>query len=83
MERCPHHEALRILRGSYGHTRLSTPTRMLVGASDPVVCTGFLGGYEDHTDDLTIETIEGTSHWVADERPDVVIERALEFFARS
>ncbi len=29
-----------------------------------------------------MEFIGGASHFIADERPDVVVDRALEFFAR-
>jgi pimeloyl-ACP methyl ester carboxylesterase len=71
-------EALRIFGGSYRATRLTTPTRLLIGADDPVVRAEFLGGYEQHVDDLTIEVVDGASHWVVDERADLVTARALE-----
>jgi pimeloyl-ACP methyl ester carboxylesterase len=73
-------EAGRIMRGAYRNTRLSTPTRLLFGADDPVTRPHFVGGYEDYTDDLTVEFVDGASHFVAEERPDVVVKRALEFF---
>lgn len=75
-------EAIRIFRGSYRDTRLTTPTRLLVGVEDPIVRAEFLGGSADYADDLEIEVVDRASHWVVDERPDVVIARALEFFAR-
>jgi pimeloyl-ACP methyl ester carboxylesterase len=75
-------EASRITRGAYRGRRLSTPTRLLVGAEDPVVRPELLGGYEEHADDLTIAVIPGAAHFVADERPDAVVEHALDFFAR-
>jgi pimeloyl-ACP methyl ester carboxylesterase len=74
-------EAARIFTGSYRRTRLTTPTRVLVGADDPVVRAEFLDGYQPYSDDLTIETVDRASHWIVDERPDVVVERALELFA--
>ena len=74
-------EAARIFGGSYRGTRLSTPTRVLVGVDDPVVRGELLGGYEGHADDLTVEVVPGASHWVVDERPDVVLARALRLFA--
>jgi pimeloyl-ACP methyl ester carboxylesterase len=61
-------------------TRLTTRTRLLIGADDQVVRAELLGGYEDHVDDLAIEVVDGASHWVVDERPDVVTRRALESF---
>jgi pimeloyl-ACP methyl ester carboxylesterase len=76
-------EAARILSGSYRNTRLATPTRVLVGADDPNIRLEFLHGYEEYVDDLTLEFIDGASHFVADERPDVVTETALELFARN
>jgi len=75
-------EFLRILGGAYRSTRLTTPTQVLIGADDPVLRTDLLGGHEEYTDDLTMEFIGGASHFIADERPDVVVDRALEFFAR-
>lgn len=76
-------EAARILTGSYRGTRLTTPTRVLIGADDPVVRAEFLGGYEAHCDDLSLEVVDRASHWIVDERPDVVVERALELFAQT
>jgi pimeloyl-ACP methyl ester carboxylesterase len=76
-------EAARILSGSYRNTRLTTPTRVLVGADDPNIRLEFLHGYEEYVDDLALEFIDNASHFVADERPDVVVEKALELFART
>jgi pimeloyl-ACP methyl ester carboxylesterase len=55
---------------------------MLIGADDPVVRPELLGGHEEHTDDLALEFIAGASHWIVDERPDVVVDRVLEFLTR-
>ena len=54
---------------------------MLVGAEDPIVRPEFLGGFEGHTDDFGVEFVDGASHFLVDERPDVVLERSLAFFA--
>jgi hypothetical protein len=43
----------------------------------------FLGGYEEHAADLTIEVVQGASHFIPDEQPDAVAEMALELFARA
>jgi hypothetical protein len=32
---------------------------------------------------MTIEEVEGASHFIADEKPHVVIDRALDFFGRN
>ena len=64
-------EAARILRRSYRSSRLSTPTRVLVGADDPSIRLDFLHGFDDYVDDLALEFVAGASHFVADERPDL------------
>jgi pimeloyl-ACP methyl ester carboxylesterase len=71
----------RVMFGRYRSMRLSTPTLILYGSEDPNMTEAILQGYEDHADDLTIEEIDGASHFIADEKPAVVVERALKFFA--
>ncbi|MBG6135410.1 alpha/beta fold hydrolase [Longispora fulva] len=78
-------EARRFMSGAYRDTRLSTRTRILAGAADPVADQAttalLMAGYEDYTDDLTIEFVGGAGHFLADDRPDVVVAKALELFA--
>jgi pimeloyl-ACP methyl ester carboxylesterase len=73
-------ELPRILGGTYRRTRLTVPTRLLIGADDPVVGPDTVGGYGDYADDLIVVTVDGASHFIADERPDVVLRHALELF---
>jgi pimeloyl-ACP methyl ester carboxylesterase len=73
-------ELPRILRGTYRWTRLTIPTRLLIGADDPVIGPDLVGGYEDYVDDLTVVVVDGASHFIANEHPDVVLRRALELF---
>ncbi|GAB3431989.1 alpha/beta fold hydrolase [Flindersiella endophytica] len=73
-------EGRRIIGGAYRDTRLTTPTRLLIGAEDPVVRAEFMGGYEPYADDLRVETIAGAAHFLVDQQPEAVLERALEFF---
>ena len=75
-------ELMSIMRDAYRSTRLSTPTRVLVGAADPALRPEFIAGYEPYVDDLRVEFIDGASHWIADERPDVVADRATTFFTQ-
>ncbi len=74
-------EARRIVAGAYRGTRLTTPTRVLYGADDPIIIPELLGGYEGYSDDLAQEVVDGAGHFIADQRPDVVVDRALGFFA--
>lgn len=70
----------RVLSGRYRGMRLSTPTRILYGSQDWAMRPELLGGYEDNADDLQLVRVQGASHFIADEKPDIVVERALEFF---
>jgi pimeloyl-ACP methyl ester carboxylesterase len=74
-------ELVPVLRGRYAAERLSVPTRMLFGTDDAAIHTDLLAGYEDHADDMEIELVPGCGHFIADERPDLVAERARAFFA--
>jgi pimeloyl-ACP methyl ester carboxylesterase len=71
----------RVMTGRYRGMRLSTPTLILYGLEDPNMTMVMLDGYQGHADDLTLEEVDGASHFIADEQPAVVIDRALEFFA--
>ena len=54
--------------------------RILAGEADPVVREDILAGFEPYADDMSVEILERCGHFVAEERPDVVIERARELF---
>lgn len=77
-------EAGRTLRGAYRRgPRLRTPTRVLIGAEDAVMRADLVHGHEPFVDDLEIELVDGASHFVADDRPDVVVDRARAFFGQT
>jgi pimeloyl-ACP methyl ester carboxylesterase len=61
-------------------TRLVTPTLLLFGADDQVLRPQNLRGYERFTDDMRVELVPGIGHFIADEAPELVAERALELF---
>ena len=73
-------EALPILRGRYARQRLTVPTRMLFGTGDIVLRPQLLAGYEKHTDDMQVEFVADSGHFIADEKPELVAERARGFF---
>jgi pimeloyl-ACP methyl ester carboxylesterase len=73
-------EAARILSGAYRRSRLVTPTHVVVGADDPNVRPEFVRGFEQFVKDLTVEYVDGASHFIVDDRPDVVLDRALALF---
>lgn len=72
---------LRVISGRYRRKRLTTPTLILYGSEDPNMTAAILDGYQGHADDLTLEEVDSASHFIADEKPQVIIDRALEFFA--
>jgi pimeloyl-ACP methyl ester carboxylesterase len=74
------HESPAILRGRYAHDRLTVPTRLLFGTDDTALRPHLLAGYQRHADDMRVELVPGCGHFIADEKPDLVAERALEFF---
>jgi pimeloyl-ACP methyl ester carboxylesterase len=75
------HESPAILRGRYAHDRLTVPTRLLFGTDDTALRPHLLAGYQHHADDMQVELVPGCGHFIADEKPDLVAERALDFFA--
>jgi pimeloyl-ACP methyl ester carboxylesterase len=70
-----------LVRGRYADVRLRTPTLFLFGAADRAVPTRALSGIEDHADDIEIELVPDVGHFIVDEQPELVVRRALEFFA--
>ena len=80
-------EAMRSLAGKYRGTPLRTPTLGLYGSvlyggddgsgTEPHI----LGGYENYADDFTWEHVPGSGYYLADETPEVLVARALDFFA--
>jgi pimeloyl-ACP methyl ester carboxylesterase len=75
-------EVVPILRGRYAEQRLTVPTLLLFGIDDAVLRPELLAGYERHADEMSVELVGGCGHFIADERPELVAERAREFFAR-
>ncbi|MCP2032489.1 pimeloyl-ACP methyl ester carboxylesterase [Okibacterium sp. HSC-33S16] len=82
-------DIIRSLAGAYRGTRLSTPTRSLYGKAlygndqPPGKHPEILSGYEDHTDDFDLEHIPGAGYYMAEEQPEVIANRAREFFLTS
>jgi pimeloyl-ACP methyl ester carboxylesterase len=74
-------ETVPIMRGRYAEARLTVPTRMLFGTEDRALRPEVLAGYERHADEMEVEFVPGCGHFIADEMPELVAERAREFFA--
>jgi pimeloyl-ACP methyl ester carboxylesterase len=50
-----------------------------VGEKDPVVTRTFLRGFEPYVDDFEFEIVPDTGHFVAEQQPELVNRKALEF----
>jgi len=69
-----------LIRGRYRRQRLRTPTTVLFGTGDRVMSARSLEGAKRYADDMRVELVDGAGHFIADERPDLVLDRALAFF---
>jgi pimeloyl-ACP methyl ester carboxylesterase len=68
-----------ILRGRYRRGPLHTPTLLVFGTGDPAMSARGLENSERYADDLRVELVPGVGHFIADERSDLVLDRALSF----
>lgn len=73
-------ETLPIARGRYADAWLTVPTLMVFGEDDFVLRPSMLAGYERHAEDMRVELVPGCGHFIVEERSDLVIQRAREFF---
>jgi pimeloyl-ACP methyl ester carboxylesterase len=70
-----------IAAGRYADGFLTVPTRLLAGEKDPIALGTDLGGYQPHAEEMTIERVDGARHFLPEERPKLVCERATAMFA--
>lgn len=73
-------EVPEIARGRYAKAHLQVPTKLLFGTGDAALNHNLLAGYERHADDMQLEKVGGCGHFIADEMPQLVTERARTFF---
>ena len=73
-------EQFGLIRGRYASTRLTVPTHLVLGGRDPVITERLVAGYEAHADQMTTELVPDCGHFIADERPDLVLDRARALF---
>lgn len=66
--------------GRYADARLTVPTRLVNGDSDPVANGALIDGWQEHADDMTVELLDGVGHFVPEEAPEAVAQRAVELF---
>jgi pimeloyl-ACP methyl ester carboxylesterase len=74
------HDLPLLLRRHWEAYRLTVPTLMLYGVDDFVIRPSMLAGYERFADDMRIENVADTAHFIVDARPELFAQRAREFF---
>jgi pimeloyl-ACP methyl ester carboxylesterase len=75
---------LEALSGKYASTRLEAPTLLLFGTADHWVTPKILGEPEDYAEnapEMTVELVPDSGHFIVDEKPELVVERALSHFS--
>jgi pimeloyl-ACP methyl ester carboxylesterase len=71
--------APRTFRGDYRRLTMETPTLLLFGTADHPQDHRALPGFERSAPNMALELAPGTGHFIVDERPKLVLERAREF----
>jgi pimeloyl-ACP methyl ester carboxylesterase len=69
-----------LMRGAYRGKRLRQPVLALHGTRDVVLPFESVADLPRHGDDARAEPVEGVTHFIVDEVPDLVAERAKAFF---
>ena len=79
------HSVLRLPAQLREYRRLRLPQRalLLFPAEDAVQKSISLDGYERNAPRMEIEVVPGATHFIVEERPELVLERARELFADS
>jgi pimeloyl-ACP methyl ester carboxylesterase len=67
------------LGGRWLDHRLTVPTRIVFGERDRWVSPKLLPGYEPYADDMEVELVPDSGHFIVEEKPDLVVARLREF----
>jgi pimeloyl-ACP methyl ester carboxylesterase len=68
-------------RGRWRGSRLRAPTRLLFGVEDRYISPLLVeSGYEQNADEMTVELVPDSGHFIVDEKPELVAQRAIELF---
>lgn len=73
-------ELLPWAQGTHRSSRLEPRTLLLVGERDPIIRPSVVAGFQHHARDMTAEFVPGAGHFLAEEQPEALVARALEFF---
>ena len=70
-------EMPRLLRGRYSAADLRVPTRIIFGQRDVVITTRALQDSASQSDMIELELVPDATHFVVDEKPELVADRVL------
>jgi len=73
-------EAPRVARGTYETRPLTVPTLLMHGEHDRVITPDMVRASMRPDDRLEVEFVPDSGHWILQEKPDLVAERALWWF---
>jgi pimeloyl-ACP methyl ester carboxylesterase len=68
------------VRGAFRGRRLTVPTLLLFGAEDLYVSRKLVDLARPNAAELEVEMVPGAGHFLVNERPELVVERARAFF---
>ena len=72
------------IRGRFQGSDLAAPTRLLFGTQDRYLDTSLVEtGYERHAPGMTLELVPDSGHFIVDEKPELVADRASGMFDSS
>jgi pimeloyl-ACP methyl ester carboxylesterase len=72
-------EMLPVALGRYKDHRLRVPTRLVLGTEDFALSPGLIDVEDRHGTSIELVLAEGVGHFIAEERPDLVLDHALDF----
>ena len=72
-----------LVKRAFEELRLTVPTRIVFGAADKALSPVVLRGIERHCDDVAVELVPDSGHFIAEEKPELVAARAAELFERT
>lgn len=62
--------------------RLTVPTRIVFGAADKALSPIVLRGIERHCNEVAVELVPDSGHFIPEEKPELVADRAAALFER-
>ncbi|HYI80923.1 MAG TPA: alpha/beta hydrolase [Thermoleophilaceae bacterium] len=71
-----------LVERSFEDLHLTVPTRIVFGAADMAISPVVLRGIERHCDDVAVELVPDSGHFIAEEKPELVADRAAALFER-